>query len=606
MPIMHKMRENTHIILFFLLIMFLLSMTIGGLVGGADITHLFTRRPDTVLSVNGKSIPFEEYNRQRQQYLEYYRQQNKKEPRGYELQQIEDEIFESYIREILITQFAKKSNISVSTSEISYYILDDPMMYLGSSPYFRDDKGNFDMKTYQAAINDERYRQQLLDQFEADLTRSIPMNKINQEIISSAFVSDEEAKQEFINRNQKIKVKYITFNPADYKVTDSEITQAELESYYNEHKDNYKEEETRKIKYVLFSLVPTTSDTNDVMFNAETLLDSIKQGVDFAYLAQTYSEDPGSAQKGGDLDYFGRGIMVKPFEDAAFGANIGDVVGPIITQHGIHIIKVEDKKVEDGKEKVRARHILLKIEPSRTTSEIAADNASNFIEVVRKESFDAAAMNDKMKVDTTGFFDNRGIIPGLGIQKMLADDIFHTKIGKTSRRHYIENRGYIVYQLIAVQKERIKPLSEVEQVVKNAVMREKQKKLAEQAAQQFRARIQAPPDFETLAAQSSMTVVETDSFALEGSGRNVIQDVNFKGAAFGLEIDEISSVVTGTRGVYIIKMVEKQSFDSIAFNSQKESLKNELLQQKQRAALQNWYENLKKQAKIKDYRYMFF
>ncbi len=188
---------------------------------------------------------------------------------------------------------------------------------------------------------------------------------------------------------------------------------------------------------------------------------------------------------------------------------------------------------------------------------------------------------------------------------MLADDIFHAKIGKTSRRHFIENRGYIVYQLLDIKKERTKPLSEVEQLVKNSVIRERQKNLAEQAAQQFRARIQTPEDFETLAAQASLNIVETDSFALEGYGRNVVQDANFKGTAFGLEVDEISSVVSGTRGSYIIKMLEKQDFDYTAFNSQKESLRNELMQQKQRSALQNWYENLKKQAKIKDYRYMF-
>lgn len=604
MPVMNKMRENTHIILFFLLIMFLLSMTIGGLVGGADITHLFSRRPDTVLSVNGQNIPIEQYNERRQQYFEYYRQQNKKELQGFELQRVEDEIFESYVREILVEQFARKANINVTTNEIRYYIFDDPTMYLGSSPYFRDENGNFDMKTYQAVIKDERYLP-LLGQFELDLKKSIPLNKINQQVLSSVFVSDEEVKQELANRNQKIKVKYINFNPTDYKVADAEITPSELESYYNEHKDSYKEEETRKIRYVIFPITPTTSDTNDIMFNAETLLDSIKQGVDFAYLAQAYSEDPVSAQKGGDLDYFERGMMVKPFEEAAFNARVGEVVGPIITQHGIHIIKVEDKKVENDKEKVRARHILLKITPSRSTSEIAADNANNFIEVVRKEGFDATALNEKLKVDTTNFFENRGIISGLGIQKMLVDEIFHAKIGKTSRRHYIENRGYLVYQLIAIQKGRTKPLSEVEQLVKSSVIREKQKKLAEQAAQQFRAKIQMPEDFERLAAEAGLTIVESDSFTLRGYGRNVVQDANFKGAAFGLEIDEISSVVSGTRGVYLIKMIAKQEFDYVAFNSQKETLRNELLQQKQRTALQNWYENLKKQAKIKDYRFMF-
>lgn len=604
MAIMHKMRENTHIILFFLLIMFLLSMTIGGLVGGADITHLFTRRPDTVLTVNGKSVSIEEYNERRQQYFEYYRQQNKKEPEGFELQRLEDELFESYVREILLQQFAEKAKIGVTSKEIHYYMFDDPSVYLASSPYFRDEKGNFDLKTYKEVMKDGRYLP-LFSQLEEDLKRSIPFNKINQQILTSVFVTDEEARTEFAKRNQTIKVKYVSFNPAEFKIADNEITQDELKKYYDEHKDNFKEEETRKIQYVLFPLTPSANDTSDALFNAEALMDSIRQGIDFAYLAQTYSDDPGSAQKGGDLDYFERGVMVKPFEDAAFSAAVGQVVGPIISQHGIHIIKVEDRKVEDGKEKVRARHILLRINPSRSTSELAADDANNFIENAKKEGFVTAAAAIKIKVDTTNFFDKRGMIPGLGIQRLLVEDIFHAKIGKVSRRHYIENRGYIVYQLLEIKKARMKPFKEVEQIVKNAVIREKQKQRAEQAAQQFRAKIQQPSDFETQAEANSLQILETDLFTLEGYGRNVVQDPNFKGAAFGLEVDEVSPVVRGTRGVWVIKMIEKSDFDASAFAAQKENVRNELLQRKQRAALEDWYENLKKEAKIRDYRYLF-
>ena len=605
MPLMHKMRENTHIILFFLLVMFLLSMTIGGLVGGADITHLFGRQRDTIVSINGEAISYDTYNNFRQQQIETYRQQNQKEPEGYELQRLEDEIWESLIREVLLKQYAEKMNIGVTSKEIAYHIFENPPEFLKTNPNFADDNGKFDINKYQAALNDER-NNNFWSSIEMYLQGTIPFNKIYQEVMTSVFVTDEEVKHEFIKRNQKVKVKYIAFNSADYKVEDSEISEKDIEKYYNENKENYKEEEKRKIQYVLFEVTPSSSDTSDVLYLAETLLDSIKQGIDFAYLAENYSDDPGSAQKGGDLGYFEKGQMVKPFEEAAFGAKVGEVVGPIISQHGIHIIKVEDKKVEDSKEKVSARHILLKVKPSQNTYEATRDNANYFLEIADEQGFDQAAVTEKAKVDTSDFFANSGFIPKLGMQKRMVDAIFHAKVGKTSRVHYIEDRGYMIFQLIVIQKERIKPLKEVEQAVTNLVRRERQKELAVKAAEQFRQKVQAPEDFERLAEQDSLTVTETEFFAMNGYVRNLGRDANFIGAAFGLEADEVSSVEEGARGAYIIKMVEKQGFDETAFDSQKESLRNELIQQKQRTAYNNWYTNLKDNAKIKDYRYIFF
>ncbi|MGQ9524785.1 MAG: peptidylprolyl isomerase [Armatimonadota bacterium] len=76
----------------------------------------------------------------------------------------------------------------------------------------------------------------------------------------------------------------------------------------------------------------------------EKALAELRAGKDFAEVAKTYSEDPGSAQNGGDLGFFGRGAMVKEFEDAVFSAKVGEIVGPIKSQYGYHIIKVTEIK----------------------------------------------------------------------------------------------------------------------------------------------------------------------------------------------------------------------------------------------------------------------
>jgi len=606
MAIMNKMRKNMHIILFILLVFFLLSMTIGGLVGGADITALLSgQRPDTVVSINGEDIRYEQYTNIRQQQIDEYRNRNQREPSGYELQQLEDQIYESVIRDVLIKQFVDKQGVSVSRKEIAYHIFENPPDFLRSNESFADSAGNFDIEKYHAALQDER-NLNYWKNVEYFLATSLPFQKIQDEILATVFVTDDEVREDFIKRNQKIKVKYLFFNPNFVTIDDAEISQKEIEQYYKEHKDEFQEEEKRRLQYVLYDLEPTSRDSLEILQFAESILDSINRGSDFSSLAEEYSEDPGSAAKGGDLGFFERGMMVKPFEDAAFSAQIGEVVGPVLSQHGYHIIKVFDRKQEDGIEKVKASHILFKIEPSRNTVETVRSNANYFAEMAEEDGFTPTALSEKVKVDTTILFSHSGFVPGLGMQQRMSDAIFNAKIGKPSRVNYIENQGYVIYEIIDIQKERIKPLSEVESQIKNAVRREKQMQEVAVDCRNFREKIQTPEDFERLAQQDTLTIQETDFFAMDGYIRNVGKDANFIGTAFGLEQNQVSAPVRTERGYYIIKLVEKQPFNEALFDLQKANLKIDLLETKKRLAYNDWFNQLKENAKIKDFRYKFY
>ncbi len=94
---------------------------------------------------------------------------------------------------------------------------------------------------------------------------------------------------------------------------------------------------------------------------AEEVLEKIKEGKkSFEELAKEYSEDPSTANRGGDLGWFGRGKMVKEFEDAAFSLKKGEISGIVETSYGYHIIKVLDRRGTGDKEEVRAAHILIR------------------------------------------------------------------------------------------------------------------------------------------------------------------------------------------------------------------------------------------------------
>ncbi len=127
-----------------------------------------------------------------------------------------------------------------------------------------------------------------------------------------------------------------------------EPTEDDAKKYYDENKDKYKQREQINAQHILFKIDKTTSDADKKKKLSEAkkvLAEAKKPGADFAALAKKYSEGP-TAQRGGDLGTFSRGRMVKQFEDAAFAAKPGEIVGPVETQFGYHIIKVNSKNPE--------------------------------------------------------------------------------------------------------------------------------------------------------------------------------------------------------------------------------------------------------------------
>lgn len=128
-----------------------------------------------------------------------------------------------------------------------------------------------------------------------------------------------------------------------------EITEEEMKAYFDEHKDEFAQEQQVHARHILV-------DNENL---AREIYEKLKKGEDFAELAKQYSTDTATKDNGGDLGFFGKGEMVEEFEKVAFSLKVGEISSPVKTEYGYHIIKVEEKKeaqepnYENSKEKIK-------------------------------------------------------------------------------------------------------------------------------------------------------------------------------------------------------------------------------------------------------------
>jgi len=593
MAVMNRMRENTKTILMILVVAFILTIIIDWGMGGFK-----TSQPQGVIaSVNGDEIMYEEFYQAYQDELRMHRERTGAEAEGYQLQQIENQVFERLVQQRLLSQVIEDIELKATDEEVLEEIKNNPPEFLRQNEAFLDSNGVFQMSKYQAALMNPQANWAPVEQY---VRATLPVKKLDELLRASVVVTDDEARLEYMKSNAKRKVNYILYDASRYTGSEPEPGEAELDAFYEDHKEEYREPEKRVLEYVLIETSPTAADTQATFQQAEELLQDARRGEDFAQLARIHSQDP-SAENGGDLGYFGEGAMVQPFEQAAFAAGEGEIVGPVQTQFGVHLIKVEDRKREDGELQVKARHILLKFEVSPQTRESMLDEASYIAEYAKESDLATVAAAENFTLQTSQPFEKEGFIPGLGLEPKVSRFAFRSKQGDVSSVLYLD-RGFLIASLAQIMPEHIKPLDEMRDTIVAQLKAEKRMQLALEQCRAALGRIEAGATIDEVASEDSLEVQVSDLFTLSGYVTGVGREPRFVGAAFGLDIGDYSQPVEGTRGYYLMQVVDAVEFDESAFQNQKESLKAQLLQRKRGAVFGLWYSALKERSRIKDYR----
>ncbi|SVB66221.1 uncharacterized protein METZ01_LOCUS219075, partial [marine metagenome] len=267
---------------------------------------------------------------------------------------------------------------------------------------------------------------------------------------------------------------------------------------------------------------------------------------------------------------------------------------------GWHIIKVEDKKRENNELQVHARHILLKTTIGQQTLRELDKNATNLLEQARENGLEAAAAGfpeDSLDVLDTGYFSQRddGFIPRIGYLIGASTFAFKENVGVHSEVLENDTGYHILY--IADRKDRgIQAFDEVETTVRGLVETEKRKELARRKAESMVNNL-VGASLDDLKDEGSIEVQEPEPFARTAFIPGIGQDLGFVTAAFTLEsVGQISEIVEGSRGYYLLQLEENFPIDEAMFDSQKQPLKQQLLLQEQNQIYADWLEYLKENA----------
>jgi hypothetical protein len=614
MALMTTMRNRMHIFLWAILILFLLSISIGGLVGGANIIdQLFGRvDPSTAIGVvNGQKIPPDEFSRAVSARLEQIRDSGR-DLTDRDFEQARNQIWDDYIRDILIYQSIDELNITASDVEVLYYLQNIPPTFLVSDPAFQTD-GQFDQEKYDQAINNpvgNEWAQ--IEQFMK--STYLPNIKLQEMINADVMVTEADVWSNYIKQyvNYTIDGIHVTTNSVQDDVSDP--TEDELFEEYTRRIDDFKREEMRTLEVASWEKKPSVEDTNQVISNCSDIINQLNTGSDFGELANIHTEDPGNqvspdSGRGGNLGWFSRGQMVKPFEDAAFAASAGDIIGPVLSRFGYHIIKVNDQRITDDKEELNASHILLKINMGPNTRDALKRKSTLFSYDASDPTIGFAAAVDSHQVDTktaSNITVGSSALRIFGPFRNAVRFAYENQLDDVSDP--LENdRYFIVARLDSILLEGTHSFEEVEGQIKNSMNQDRRlvatKVLAEQLLDQFD---QGATFQEIKDNNDNVDLVSGDTKLLTRSFNSFGRSNFLVGALLKARVGDVIGPISTTRGHGIIKLVDISGIDSSDFEIKRDVIYKNIHSQRQSENFQNWYEDLLDQAEIVDNRRFYF
>ena len=582
---------------------------------------------DWAARVDGRAISAQEFLQVARGQDDYYRkllggqyEQMKKNLK------LGSQAIQSLVDRQLVLAEAKALGLHPTKDAISKAIVENPD--------FKDPSGNF--------VGKERYADFVgqnfdggVEGYEARLGEDILARQWIAVMTASARISDAEIEQAWRQRNVRAAADYVfvpsspvaqdvnldaatlsawyASHPNDYKrpegrkvrlvvidrqaqVAHAKVSDADVKADYDAHAADFARPEQRRARHVLFKFPSGASETDKakVREQAASVLARVKKGEDFAALARSLSQDTASAVQGGELGWFGRGSMVKAFEDAAFATPVGQYAPIVEADYGFHVIQVEEAHAAgvtpfDEVKDSLLRRLLLQRAQALATSE--AQRLAG--EIKKPADLDAVAAKSGLKIEehlVTG--DDSA--SDLGPSPEFTRAVLSMAPGQVSAPLGVA-RGLAIAACTEIVPSGVLPLAEVTSRVKKDLSSER----GRQAALTTARRVAAGATLAEGAKPMKLEVKKSGDLGagadLPGVGRVPELDAMLFGAGRAVGA---KGALLAEDGAIAYEITRHDAFDAAKFEADKAALREELTQQRRNQLAQGLIENLRQKHTI--------
>ncbi|MBW1896222.1 MAG: peptidylprolyl isomerase, partial [Deltaproteobacteria bacterium] len=421
--------------------------------------------------------------------------------------------------------------------------------------------------------------------------------EVTAEEIEAYFAENDKAYE----MPREVNVKYLRLAFDDFE-GQAEVTEEQVQAHFDLNKDDYGAPKRVSARHILFKIDQGADQeaVDEARKKAAEVLAEASSGKDFAELAKEYSDDTGSKTAGGDLGFFTRDRMVKPFSDAAFAMEIGEISEPVKSPFGWHIIKVE--AIEEAREPdlaEAAEQIRTKLKKD-TARSLAFDRSEDIYDACYEaRSIVDVAATQQLQVHETGFFSEGGAIEGIKEARKFAEVAFALPENEPSEPLELQ-AGYYILQRIASKPANIPELETVKDKVKKDLIEAKREELAKGEAETFLADLTGGADIREAAASRKLEVKSTEFFQRSGAIPGLGYEQDIQKAAFSLSEAKRfpDNTVKGRKGYYVISLKTRQEPDVQEFEEKKTQITSGLLAEKRQRTVQEFIDQLREQSVV--------